>query len=176
MSGASAASAEEPLFETRRGGALLSNVLAWVYMLACLGVVFISREVRAFERIAPHLPAAVRSIPYLAVHVWVVGAIVALGVFCCLAVFHEPRMGRARFFADRIELDKYVIVVNPRGEKHVLPWSGIVAYDDASASFVRLVRSRPRMLDSLRLTVPTPGEKERLLLLAELERRGIRRA
>ncbi len=176
MAGGTRLAEEIPTLEVRVGSFGRSLLLMFLYGSFLFAIMFGSWHSRFFERFAGYLPVAVRSIPILDYWIWAAGVGVLLVGWVGLMFFYEPRMGRARFFADRIELEKYVMVVNPLGDRHVLRWDSIVAFDDSAQNHVRLVRRTRGWFDRFRLTIPTMTEGDRIRILEELERRGVRRS
>ncbi|MEZ0230981.1 MAG: hypothetical protein ACAI25_20350, partial [Planctomycetota bacterium] len=152
--------AEVPLLEVRAGSVGRSLLLMVLHGCALAAIMLGSWLGRftALERIAAYLPPFVRSIFILDYWVWAAGVVVLLVGLVGLMCYYEPRMGRARFFADRLELEKYVMVLNPLGDRHTVRWETVVAFDDSFSSHVRLAMSPRRWFERYRFTIPTPSE------------------
>jgi hypothetical protein len=113
----------------------------------------------------------------LAVWFFFVGLSAALfaAVMFAAMLYMEPRMGRARFYADRLELDKFVMIIRLTGERYRIPWSELAGFADGSASHVSVVRKRPRFFERVRLSIPTPTPELRETVVNELVGRGLAR-
>jgi hypothetical protein len=85
--------------------------------------------------------------------------------------YAKQRTGAARFYPDRVEVEKKV-----RGsvERAVAALADLEGYRDESAEFVQLVKKGERLASPL-LAVPTSSEAERLQVLEYLDAHGIRR-
>jgi hypothetical protein len=103
--------------------------------------------------------------------------VATIGALVVAVVYLERRLGRATFFADRLELEKYVLSLGLRfaPTRHVLAWSEVAGFTDGSRSHIGIVRRRARFLDGYRLTIPTPDDASREMVVLELEQRGIAR-
>jgi hypothetical protein len=56
-----------------------------------------------------------------------------------------------------------------------LPWDALAGFSDDATAYVRVRRHAPRLLDPVRLTIPTPDETARASVLTALAARGLRR-
>jgi hypothetical protein len=179
------ASDEKPSVEVARGSMRTSVllILLAVFLFVGLLVAPMGLRGRALTRALVEFPSGLRA--WLATHaieagvVFVVGSIVSfVGAWLLLMAFLEVRLGRARFFEDRIELEKYVL--NSLGsfgpKRHTVSWSELVAFRDDHTSHVTLVRRPPRFLDRVRLTIPTATPELREVVVRELVARGVPRA
>lgn len=111
--------------------------------------------------------------PALLVLVFCGSIVLATAVALAARHFGLSRTARVLFYEDRI------LVLRPgedcdRGT--TIAWTDLAGYGDGSADYVRL-RTTGALggLRSLRLSVPTPTEEERVAVLALLDRRGVPR-
>jgi hypothetical protein len=147
--------------------AALYGVGSYVRLHYWLQVVFAIPALRASPDLA--------SSAYLTLQIS--SAVVTIGAYVFALAYIDRRLGRATFFADRLELEKYLLTSSWRfaPARHVLAWSEVAGFRDRARSHIGIVRRNSRFLDGYRLTIPTPDDASREKVVVELERRGIAR-
>jgi hypothetical protein len=162
------ADAATPLITVRYRGGVVGFLLDWSPVVGCLWLALVSGAITLF---AVGAPEVVHAHGPVFAGTWIGALLFAIGWPALGYAWLWPRVGKADFFADRVEISE-----KPRLAKAiVVRWSDLVAFRDHSADYVRLV-AKPLAVDfPADLTIPTPDENTRAAVLALLVEKCLRR-
>jgi hypothetical protein len=106
----------------------------------------------------------------------VVGVVGSTLVLLLVALFATAVLGRKRAFsrAGRVEFKNLGIFFEKNGRRAALRWDHVAGFRDDSTEFVEIV-SRTWKAHSWMFTVPTLTEKDRVAVLAWLDKKGVAR-